>query len=80
VPARIGPPIVDTVARAKLQIQLVVAAYRGELRRGNRNLMGGFRDRALSILAEVERRRGRDPHVARMLAEARRELGESAPR
>jgi len=69
----------DTVARARLQIRLVVAAYRTELRRGNWKKMHGFRGRALSILSEVELRRGKDPDVARMLAEARRELGEKVP-
>jgi len=69
----------DTVAHAKLQIRLVVAGYRGELRRGNRTTMDGFRVRARSILGEVERRRGKDPDVARMLADARRELGEKVP-
>jgi hypothetical protein len=69
----------DAVAHAKLQIRLVVAEYRGELRRGNRTAMDGFRDRARSILAEVERRRGKEPDVARMLADARRELGEKVP-
>jgi hypothetical protein len=65
---------VDSRQRAEKQIRLVVALYRVEVGRRDRSDMHQFRNRAQSILANLEETVGDDPVVMALLREARREL------
>jgi hypothetical protein len=70
---------VDSRQRAEKQIRLVVALYRVEVGRQDRSDMDRFRDRAQSILANLEETLGDDPVVMALVREARRELWPKGP-
>jgi hypothetical protein len=66
----------DDVTKAKLQLRLVLATYRQQITRnpGDGDAAAAFRERALPLLNSVELVCGREPEVAQLLAEVRREL------
>ena len=71
---------VDDVTKAKLQVRLVVATYRQQISRniGDSAAAAAFRERAWPILEAVQRDHAGEPEIARVLAEARNELGADA--
>lgn len=65
----------DSDAKAKLQVRLLVVMYRQHIQRGGPDGAAEFRERALPILRSVEVAHGNDLEVAQLLSDASRELG-----
>ncbi len=61
-------------ARMELQLRLVSAVYRAELRRGDPEVVEAVLERALALLDRVEPEVNRDPELRALLAKVRGEL------
>lgn len=70
---RMGEECVDD-RRVRLQIELIRVTYRIERRRRDSPTMEAFRERARSILDELEAETRARPDLHARLAQARREL------